>query len=85
MLRAIFIALGAVLLSAFSFMFLVFGIGLIATAVHLFRHRDAKPSVSDNAVVAFARRRLPLTDRYDGSRIITRVDGRRMLTPCSSC
>jgi tellurite resistance protein TerC len=80
-LRAIFIALGAALLSAFSFMFLVFGIGLIATAVQLFRHRDQDPSVGDNAVVAFARRRLPLTDRYDGSRILTRVGGRRMLTP----
>ena len=80
-LRAIFIAVGAALLSAFSFMFLVFGIGLIATAVQLFRHRDEDPSVSDNAVVALARRRLPLTDRYDGNRIVTRVDGRRMLTP----
>ncbi|MGH2883599.1 MAG: TerC family protein, partial [Solirubrobacteraceae bacterium] len=80
-LRAIFIAVGAALLSAFSFMFLVFGIGLIATAVQLFRHRDEDPSVSDNALVALARRRLPLTDRYDGNRIVTRVDGRRMLTP----
>jgi tellurite resistance protein TerC len=80
-LAAIFIAAGSVLLSAFSFMFLVFGIGLIATAVQLFRHRDEDPSVSDNAVVALARRRLPLTDRYEGKRIFTRVDGRRMLTP----
>jgi tellurite resistance protein TerC len=80
-LRAIFIAVGAALLSAFSFMFLVFGIGLIATAVQLFRHRDEDPSVGDNALVALARRRLPLTDRYDGNRIVTRVDGRRMLTP----
>jgi tellurite resistance protein TerC len=80
-LRAIFIVVGAALLSAFSFMFLVFGIGLIATAVQLFRHRDEDPSISDNAVVALARRRLPLTDRYDGNRIVTRVDGRRMLTP----
>ena len=59
-LRAIFIIAGSVLLSAFSFMFLVFGIGLIATAVHLFRHRDEDPSVSENAVVALARRRLRL-------------------------
>jgi len=80
-LRAIFIAAGSVLLSAFSFMFLVFGIGLIATAVQLFRHRDEDPSVSDNALVALARRRLPLTDRYQGRRIVTRVDGRRMVTP----
>ncbi len=80
-LRAIFIAVGAALLSAFSFMFLIFGLGLIATAVQLFRHRDEDPSVSHNAVVALARRRLPLTDRYDGNRIVTRVNGRRMLTP----
>ena len=80
-LRAIFIALGAALLAAFSFMFLIFGIGLIATAVQLFRHRDQDPSVTDNALVALARRRLPLTDRYDGGRILTRVNGRRMLTP----
>jgi tellurite resistance protein TerC len=80
-LRAIFIAAGAVLLSAFSFMFLVFGVGLIVTAVQLFRHRDEDPSVSDNAVVALARRRLPLTDRYEGRRIFTRVEGRRMGTP----
>jgi tellurite resistance protein TerC len=80
-LRAIFIAAGSVLLSAFSFMFLVFGIGLIATAVQLFRHRDEDPSVSDNAVITLARRRLPLTERYDGKRIVIRIDGRRMLTP----
>jgi tellurite resistance protein TerC len=80
-LRAIFIALGAALLAAFSFMFLVFGIALIATAVQLFRHRDQEPSVTDNRLVALARRRLPLTDRYDGGRIVTRVNGRRMLTP----
>jgi tellurite resistance protein TerC len=80
-LRAIFIAAGSILLATFSFMFLIFGIGLIATAVHLFRHRDEDPSVSNNAVVALARRRLPLTDRYHGNRIVTRVNRRRMLTP----
>jgi tellurite resistance protein TerC len=60
-LRAAFIALGAALLSAFSFMFLVFGLGLIATAVQLFRHRDRDPSVGNNALIAFARRRLSLS------------------------
>src|ERR1700748_3216904 len=80
-LRAIFIAAGAALLAAFSFMFLIFGVALIATAVQLFRHRDQDPSIGDNAVLKLARRRLPLTDRYDGPRIVTRVNGRRMLTP----
>src|SRR3954452_16023391 len=46
-LRGIFIALGAALLAAFSFMFLVFGLVLVATAIQLFRHRDQDPTVED--------------------------------------
>jgi TerC family integral membrane protein len=80
-LRAIFIALGAALLSLASFMFLLFGLLLIFTAVQLFRHRDQDPSIEDNAVVVAARRVLPFTDRYDGGRLVTRVEGRRLLTP----
>src|SRR5207248_8319529 len=51
-LRAAFIAVGAALLDAFSFMFLVFGLALIATAVQLFRHRGEDPSIDDNVLVA---------------------------------
>jgi tellurite resistance protein TerC len=80
-LRAIFIALGAALLSLFSFMFLIFGLLLIFTAVQLFRHRDQDPSIEDNALVTAARRVLPFTDRYHGGRLVTRVEGRRVLTP----
>jgi tellurite resistance protein TerC len=56
-LRTVFIALGAALLDAFSFTYLLFGIVLTVTAVQLFRHRDADPSIEDNVVVAAARRR----------------------------
>ena len=80
-LRVIFIGLGAVLLSAFSFMFLIFGVLLIGTAIQLFRHRDQDPSVEDNALVSFAKRRLSVTDDYDGGKLITHVEGRRMVTP----
>ena len=80
-MRVIFIALGATLLSLFSFMFLLFGVLLIYTAVQLFRHRDEDPDVEDNAVVRTARRVLPITDDYVGGKLFTRVDGRRMVTP----
>jgi tellurite resistance protein TerC len=80
-LRVIFIALGATLLSLFSFMFLIFGLLLIWTAVQLFRHRDEDPDVEDNALVKAARRILPVTDDYVDGKMITRVDGRRMVTP----
>ena len=81
LLRGIFIALGAALLALFSFMFLLFGLLLIFTAVQLFRHRDVDPSIDDNVLVGLARRALPLTDRYYDGRLVARVDGRRMLTP----
>src|SRR5919107_439184 len=76
-LRAIFIALGAALLSAFSFMFLIFGLVLVVTAVQLFRHRDEDPSVDDNALVKASKRFLPVTDDYVEGKLIARIDGRR--------
>src|SRR4051794_22245861 len=80
-MRAIFIALGAVLISTFSFMFLVFGLLLLGTAIQLFRHRDQDPEVEDNAVVRLTRRVIPVTTSYHGGGMITRVDGRRVATP----
>jgi len=80
-MRAIFIALGAALLAAFSVVFLLFGLLLVVTAVQLFRHRNEDPDIEDNAVVKGARRVLPLTEDYVGGKLTTRVDGRRMFTP----
>jgi tellurite resistance protein TerC len=80
-MRAIFIAVGAALLSAFSVVFLLFGLLLIVTAVQLFRHRDEDPDIEDNTVVRAARRLLPITDDYVGGKLVTRVEGRRMFTP----
>ncbi|MEO6090025.1 MAG: TerC family protein, partial [Umezawaea sp.] len=80
-MRAIFIAVGATLLTLFSFMFLLFGLLLIFTAVQLFRHRDEDPDVENNVVVKTARRLLPVTDDYVGGKVFTRVDGRRFATP----
>ncbi|MEV6710914.1 TerC/Alx family metal homeostasis membrane protein [Lentzea sp. NPDC051208] len=80
-MRGIFIAVGATLLSLFSFMFLLFGLLLIFTAVQLFRHRDEDPDVENNIVVKTARKLLPVTDDYVGGKIFTRVDGKRFATP----
>jgi tellurite resistance protein TerC len=80
-LRTVFIAVGATLLAMFSFMFLIFGLLLIWTAVQLFRHRDEDPDVSDNILVRVTRRLLPVSDTYVGGRMVARVDGRRVVTP----
>jgi tellurite resistance protein TerC len=80
-LRGIFIALGAVLISNFDFMFAVFGLLLIGTAVQLFRHRDQDPDVENNRIVRAARRVIPLTDDYAGGRMLAHAGGRRVATP----
>jgi tellurite resistance protein TerC len=80
-MRAIFIALGAVLISTFSFMFLVFGVLLVVTAIQLFRHRDQDPDVQENFVVHLTRRVMPVTETYHGGRMFTHLDGRRVATP----
>ena len=80
-MRAIFIAVGAALISSFSFMFAVFGVLLVVTAVQLFRHRDQDPDVEDNRVVRAVRRVIPFTDDYVDGRMITHLGGRRVATP----
>lgn len=76
-LRAVFIALGATLLSLLSFMFLLFGLLLIWTAVRLYRHRDEDPDVTNNALVRMSRRILPVSDTYTDGRLISRAGRRR--------
>jgi len=80
-LRAIFIALGAALLSLFSFMFLLFGLLLLWTSIQLFRHRNEDPDVENNLLVRATRRVLPVSDAYAGGRLVARVQGRKVVTP----
>ncbi len=80
-LRAIFIAIGATLLSFFSFMFLIFGAILVYTGIKLYQHRDQDPDVEDNALVRVAKRRLPLTDDFRGGHFFVRDAGARKATP----
>ena len=80
-LRAIFIAVGAAALAAFSFTFVIFGAILIWTGVGLFKHWDEDPSADDNALVKQVRKRIAMTDEYDGSKMFTRLNGKRLATP----
>ncbi len=80
-LRAIFIAVGAAALAAFSFTFVIFGAILIWTGVGLFKHWDEDPTPEDNALVKLIRRRIAMTDEFDGPKIFTKVNGKRIATP----
>ncbi|HSE69142.1 MAG TPA: TerC family protein [Nocardioidaceae bacterium] len=84
-LRGIFIALGAAALARFDWMFLVFGIVLLATAVKILRDavtgHDHEVDVEHLRSVRFVRRFFPVTADYEGPRMTGRLDGRLALTP----
>ena len=80
-MRAIFIAIGAAALAAFAFTFVIFGAILIWTGIQLARHRNEDPEPQDNAVVRVVKKRFLVSDHYDGTRLFTRIDGRKAITP----
>lgn len=80
-LRAIFIAIGAAALAAFSFTFVIFGAILIWTGVGLFRHWDEDPDPGENFLVKRVRKRMATVDEYHGTKLFVRIDGKRFATP----
>ncbi|MFC0863131.1 TerC family protein [Sphaerimonospora cavernae] len=81
-MRGIFIAVGAVALSRFSWLFYVFGIFLVWTAYTLVRdHNKDDEEFKENLLLRWARRAFPTTPGFVGARVTVRVDGRRMVTP----
>ena len=80
-MRTIFIAIGAAALAAFAFTFVIFGAILIWTGIQLARHRNEDPEPKDNMVVRVVRKRYLVSDHYDGTKLFTRIDGRKAVTP----
>ena len=78
--RGIFIALGAVAINQFSWIFYIFGAFLVYTAVNLVRDTEHEDD-GDNAVVRFARSHLSFCDKWDGLKLWIKEDGKRLMTP----
>jgi len=79
--RAIFISIGAVAISAFSFTFAIFGAILIWTGIGLFKHWNEDPEPNDNFMVRTLRKRMSIVDEFHGSKLFTKVSGKRFATP----
>ena len=84
-LRGIFIAAGAALLSAGTWAFLLFGAVLVVTAAKVLRDalRGTEHAVDPGQmrVTRLLRRLMPVTEEYHGARLTIRPAGRRALTP----
>ncbi len=79
--RTGFILLGATLINTFAWAFYLFGLVLLMTAGNLVRPRDSESRSADNIMVRLARALFHTSDRYDGDKLFTVVDGRRVMTP----
>ena len=82
-LRGLFILAGAAIIEQFSWVFYLFRVFLIWTA-----YRQAFPGADhddeverESFVVRLLRRTVDISDHYDGAKIRTTVDGKRMFTP----
>jgi tellurite resistance protein TerC len=81
-MRLIMIGLGALLLERFNWIIYVFGGILIITGIRMFNEKEAPVDLERNPVVRLARRILPFSDSYDGTRFFTRtVRGKLLGTP----
>jgi tellurite resistance protein TerC len=81
-LRGIFIAAGAAAIERFVWVFFLFGAFLVYTAVKLASgHEEEEEGSPDSKAVRLMERLLPTTREYDGAKVVSRVDGKRVFTP----
>jgi tellurite resistance protein TerC len=80
-MRAIFIALGAAALEAFSFTFVIFGGILLWTGIKLFQHWDEDPDPTENPIVRYVQKKFAFTNEYHGGKVFIRENGKRIATP----
>ena len=78
--RGIFIALGAVAINEFSWIFYIFGAFLVYTAVKLAKDTEHDDD-AENRIVKFARTHLSFTENWDGLKLWIKENGKRLMTP----
>jgi tellurite resistance protein TerC len=79
-LRGAFIAVGAAAIKEFTWVFFLFGAFLVYTAYKLATTGDEEHD-SENKLVLLMERVLPTTREYDGAKVVTKIDGKRVVTP----
>jgi tellurite resistance protein TerC len=79
--RGIFIILGAQLIANFSWIFYIFGLFLVWTAFRqaFTGHEDEEEM--ENGIIRFLRKRIPITDEYNGGKLRITKNGTKVFTP----
>jgi tellurite resistance protein TerC len=80
-MRAIFIVVGAALLSRFHWVIYVFGAFLILTGIKLLLQRESEPDPQRNPLFRLFRRVIPTVDTFREGRFTVVEAGKRYATP----
>ncbi len=80
-LRGLFIIVGAVIIEQFSAVFYLFGLFLIYTAWNQAFTGHDDEAETENKLIGFLRKRIAITDRFDGAKLRTTIDGTTVFTP----
>ncbi|GAB3533987.1 TerC/Alx family metal homeostasis membrane protein [Arthrobacter tecti] len=77
--RTGFILVGAALINSFAWVFYIFGLILLLTAGNILKPKRVEEE--ESFIIRMARKFLPATEHYDGDKLFTVENGKKVLTP----
>ncbi|MGH3752012.1 MAG: TerC family protein [Pseudonocardiaceae bacterium] len=80
-MRGLFIAAGAVLISSFSWVLYLFGVLLVYLGWQQVRQRKQDVKYEENVALRALRKLIPVTDDFHGAKLTVKRDGKRWVTP----
>jgi tellurite resistance protein TerC len=80
-MRAVMILGGVALVQRFHWLLYVLGVFLVYTGIKMLFGGDPEVHPERNWSIRMARKLCPVTSHFDGEKFLTRLDGRRALTP----
>ena len=80
-LRGLFIVVGAALIEQFSAIFYLFGAFLLYTAYHQAFRSHEDDEETESKLIKWLRKRIHVSDGFDGAKIRTVVNGKKAFTP----
>ena len=82
-MRGIFIFIGAAAIEQFSWIFYIFGVFLLFTALKLVKDAgdDEDDDFEENRLVRFASAHLPVTEEWNSNKVLGSENGKRVVTP----
>lgn len=80
-MRAVLIAVGAVLITQFTWIIYIFGAFLIFTGFKMYFQKDHKIDPDKNPLVKLSKKLMPVTDQYNKEKFFVVKEGKRFATP----